>query len=468
MKPIGLYICSYNGVEDTVRCIETLLKQRFSNFDIYVIDNGSIDHTSEILSEQFGYAISVIRNEENLGGSGGFDTGLQDGLKKGYPYLLLMDNDIVVDENCVGELYACITSNEQYGAVGAKVLYLDMPDKIFDFGNVIDMVHFKDAAVYRDFYDDDEHFNGLLPSDYVPATAAIFRREALLDAGTMPTDNFIYFDDIEMSYRIRQYGWSVLYDGKAKVWHRSSSLHNKKNNFSDYYFKRNRWDFFAKYIREDQIDAFLDSIIKPLFPVLYGCRFKGYRTKYDQQWYPFYDFVSHIRGKAGEGRIREFEEVQNTRLNNVLLGKRNLLVHIDAQASNVRGLYRIVNTVRLLNGDVRVVVHAENNLGRSEFPLHQDFLWNYQDPMQPVSLSEQSQMVYDLKIRYVSHVRSIKENPLPTVIIDRYLNVIDDKASLMYWQGYDVAFQSFRETYRKKALQTIKLLREQNRIIKKQ
>ena len=90
-------MCNYNKREYVVRCVESLLKQSYQDRDIYVVDNASTDGSAEALKERFSKQISVIQNEENVGGSGGFDAAIQDALKKDYQYLVLCDNDVWVE-----------------------------------------------------------------------------------------------------------------------------------------------------------------------------------------------------------------------------------------------------------------------------------------------------------------------------------------------------------------------------------
>ena len=105
MEKIGIYICNYNKKEYVLKCVESLLKQTLKNVDIYVVDNASEDGSAEALECLFGQKISIIRNCRNLGGSGGFNTGLRDALQKNYEYAVLMDNDVWVEKNAVQIMY---------------------------------------------------------------------------------------------------------------------------------------------------------------------------------------------------------------------------------------------------------------------------------------------------------------------------------------------------------------------------
>lgn len=87
-----------------LNCIQSVLESKYTDYDLYVVDNASSDGSAEAIREKYGSQVKVLVNAENLGGSGGFNTGLRKALEKGYEYLYCLDNDVLVDENAMGEL----------------------------------------------------------------------------------------------------------------------------------------------------------------------------------------------------------------------------------------------------------------------------------------------------------------------------------------------------------------------------
>ena len=77
MKEIGIVICNYNKSAYVVKCIETVLASDYQNFDIYVVDNASTDNSVEAIKKNYKDIVTVLENKENLGGSGGFNTGIR-------------------------------------------------------------------------------------------------------------------------------------------------------------------------------------------------------------------------------------------------------------------------------------------------------------------------------------------------------------------------------------------------------
>ena len=73
MKDIGIVICNFNKKEYILNCVQSVLNAKGDNYDVFVVDNASTDGSAEALAEQFGDKITLLVNEENLGGAGGFD-----------------------------------------------------------------------------------------------------------------------------------------------------------------------------------------------------------------------------------------------------------------------------------------------------------------------------------------------------------------------------------------------------------
>ena len=83
MKKIGIVICNFNKVDKVLECIQCILENKFTDYDLYVVDNASTDDAPEAIKEKYGDKVRLIVNKENLGGSGGFNTGLRAAYKEG-------------------------------------------------------------------------------------------------------------------------------------------------------------------------------------------------------------------------------------------------------------------------------------------------------------------------------------------------------------------------------------------------
>ena len=147
MNPIGIVICNFNKKEYVLECVQSILESKVHNFDIYVVDNASTDGSVEALEMTYGDQITILANEENLGGSGGFNTGLRVVRDKGYEYFMCLDDDALVDENAIFELFEYMEANPDVGMAGCRVYHRQMPDYIQQCGLYIDFDHYNEDVL---------------------------------------------------------------------------------------------------------------------------------------------------------------------------------------------------------------------------------------------------------------------------------------------------------------------------------
>lgn len=306
MKKIGIVICNYNKREYVVNCIQSVLESKTDDFDIYVVDNASTDDSVKAIRETYGGKVTVLVNKENLGGSGGFNTGIRRVLEEGYEYLYCLDNDVLVDENAVGALADYLDAHEDTGVAGSIVYHMDYPDYVQQYGLDIDFENYTAITHYADFPDD-----GSIPEvnfcDTVATCSVMIRTSCIrtTEIGIMPENNFIYWDDMEWIYRFTLAGFKVVTIKDSVVLHKMGSNTRPANTFINYYMWRNRINFFMKYTPEDKIDTMSYRILSAVFDSLYESMYREEHHVMQTISYAFYDAVKGVRGKAAEHKIME-------------------------------------------------------------------------------------------------------------------------------------------------------------------
>ena len=241
MKRVGAVICNFNKKEDVLNCIQSVLESKYTDYDLYVVDNASSDGSAEAIREKYGSQVTVLVNAENLGGSGGFNTGLRKALEKGYEYLYCLDNDVLVDENAMGELVEFLDTHPDSGMAGSRVYHMENPGVIQQFGQIVDFKYYCTEAKFLGKTDAD----GIPDVEYSDAVAAcsLMVRKSLIDEiGLMPEDNFLYWDDTEWGYCCNLAGYKVASVGSSVVLHRMGAkklnelitLLQKNNPYLDY------------------------------------------------------------------------------------------------------------------------------------------------------------------------------------------------------------------------------------------
>lgn len=468
MNDIGIFICNYNGKEWVVKCIESLLEQTFQEFDIHVVDNASTDGTVKYLSEKYGKKIIILCNPKNLGGAGGFNKALKTSLKKGYKYTVLLDNDVVLDKNVIKNMSDFMNSHEKTGIVGAKVMIMDKPDTIQDYGNYLDFSKFREINGYQQ-KKDSESIPEVNECTYVPTCAVMVRTELLKKSGTMPADNFIYYDDIELSYKMGLQGYKVVALGSAKVWHKGGFWKGMVSTSTKYYFLRNRLHFFAKYIPEEKTDEFVETILSEIIPQLYGYYNKGMMELFQTTIYALDDFLHGVRGKAEEFKIMQILGT-STPFENVISGKKRIrIIFTDNFHPNDPldiyhiFLYIVTNIQNRCPQKTIWVSLGECSYYESDFDRLLKKTIEMDKPnfeLPEIVIQKADEGTFDLNLRICEHVKLVEKPALPEIYVDKYCNCITSEEDYAYFKSYPVYEKIFLEIYRPLMRQAVKKIRD--------
>ena len=399
-----------------------------------------------------------MQNPENLGGAGGFGRGLRLAEEKGYPYIMMLDNDAYVDKDTIKKLREYLKENPDVGIAGAKIMMSDDPGRIMDYAKNINFAAFMDGSKWCKQIDSQE---ASIPRDcdFVAATASMLRRDALVKCGGMDEAYFIYYDDIEMCYRIRLSGYRVVSVGNVRAWHDSGMSRKVSNTFSRYYLTRNRYHFFAKYILESDIERFTEFVLSRAFSYLYGSHYKGRTDIFNTEKYILEDFIRDRRGRAGEGRINELQTDGYNRIEEILPGIRCVCLHISEGGAE-SSVVKFCSKLWEMEPGAEVVLSADRDMGEeTEGCLKRLKTVNPEGKIK-VKLAE-SRESFDKMIYFCGHVKDMMNNVLPQICIDSYENMIANEQDYIYYQNYGKAYAFFKALYHDSTVEAIYKIREE-------
>ena len=273
MPEVLIIIVTWNKKQDVLNLLKSVKNMDYppSSADVLVIDNASQDGTWEAISAAYPYA-RVIRNTENLGGSDGFNTGLQwafDQPPGRYRYLWLLDNDVTVHPLALAELVELLKKNQNIAVAGSTMMQLDCPWRINEMGAFLNRSsgrlilnrHLETVAAWEgrslaSLLSENanlcNHLRECRPyaeADYVAAASLLVRAEVAKTAGLW-RNYFIHFDDVEWCLRIAQAGHRIVASAKSLIWHSSASA--KTPHQTVYYDNRNILDLLRTY-RADEV-----------------------------------------------------------------------------------------------------------------------------------------------------------------------------------------------------------------------
>lgn len=435
MKKLAILICNYNKKDYILKCISSVLESSYKEMDIYVVDNASTDDSVKVISSTFGNKITLIENKENLGGSGGFNTGIKYVLNLGYKYIYLLDNDVIIDKFAVQNLVDYLELHSNTGAVGSRIYSLDNPRIVQEFGSNIDFDNF-DIKLMNNGIMDLKYREESMECDYIAACSALFRVDALKKIGTIDENYFIYWDDIDLCYRLKLAGYNVVAISNSKVWHKGGGT-VRNNTFGTYYFWRNKVYFFVKYCNKEQLQKFSIKLFEQIFQAMYSCNYIGKYSSAKTIIRAVDDALNGIRGKALENRVFKLETVKD-RFFEIFSNKKRILIINDTELKVLRD---IINKIKLIDENSEICIFNKNDNLKLELQLNN---YNFISDYKLLNFND-----YDLVCNTCYHIFDIRKSMdnNVNVYVDRYFNLVYDINDRKYVKNYDDVYKMLKDTW---------------------
>ncbi len=237
---VVVVVLNWNGRDDTLACLGSLRGITYGHLRVIVVDNGSTDGSAEAIRSLYPEVV-VVETGQNLGFAGGNNVGMQEALKLGADFVLLLNNDTVVPPNLVDAFAAAARRFPDAGVLAAKIYYLSDRDRIWYAG----ARWRRGAATFEHLHQgtvDDGGPPGVATDTEYPCGCGMFVRSSVLrDVGLLEEDYFLLFEDADWGYRCRKVGYRCLVIPEAIIWHKvSASLGGFRGSLYQYFYTRNR------------------------------------------------------------------------------------------------------------------------------------------------------------------------------------------------------------------------------------
>ncbi|MGC1122569.1 MAG: glycosyltransferase family 2 protein [Candidatus Methanofastidiosia archaeon] len=278
---VVVVVLHWGSSKDTVECLQSLYNTNYDPLTILVVDNSmendcinsipsqvstlttfSIEmltrEESEVTTPHLTRGVTIITNEKNYGFAEGNNIGIRFALKMNPDYILLLNNDIVVDPSFLAELITICESNPDIGAAQPKLLRKSDPHYIDSVGQEL----YSDG-VMRDIWfgkKDDGRFDTIHEIFGACAAAEIIRKHVLEEVGLFDPDFFLIFEDVDLSWRIRLAGYKVVLMPTSLVYH-DRGVSGNPSAVTRYYQARNTLCIILKYFPLRYIVMFLPSYL---------------------------------------------------------------------------------------------------------------------------------------------------------------------------------------------------------------
>ncbi len=305
---VSIIILNWNGWRDTIECLESLYQITYPNYEVIVVDNGSKDNSAEKIKEYcegktkvkskfFEYdpnnkpiyileyareqaeeggdfkrekyfskypsnrKLRLILNEKNYGFAEGNNIGIRYALKALNPdYILLLNNDTVVDPEFLMELVNVAESDPKIGFAGPKTYYYDFNGRrdVINFaGGKLSMWKGKPYHIGMNEVDVGQ-YDEIREVDYVEGSCILVSKNVINRIGLLSTDYPLYWEENDWCIRGQKANFKSVYVPDAKIWHKTaSSIKKELSGLAICYMTQSRFIFMKKYASTANIMTFL-------------------------------------------------------------------------------------------------------------------------------------------------------------------------------------------------------------------
>jgi GT2 family glycosyltransferase len=231
---VHIVILTWNGRNDTLECLRSLVPVWSDRIRGILVDNGSTDGTAEAVKHEFPDLI-LLENRENLGFTEGSNVGIRYALDHGADYVLLLNNDTVVDKGFLRELLQVAARSDRIGFVSPKIYFSDPPDMLWFAGaRFYSWCGYGRMVGYRE--KDCGQYDEVREIDRPCGCAVLVSRRLCEEVGLMDPGIFLYSDEVEWTLRARKKGFEAYYAPKARVWHKVSATVGRERHPDSYYY----------------------------------------------------------------------------------------------------------------------------------------------------------------------------------------------------------------------------------------
>lgn len=296
---VCIIILNWNNWKDTIECLESLYQIHYLNYNVIIVDNDSEDDSlkkvreychgkikitsnflkydsknkpielleltraeskiMKIIPEEFidlpsNKKLVLIKNDNNYGFAEGNNIGMEFAFKNlDTDYILLLNNDTVVDKFFLNYMIENSEKSPEIGAAGPKIYYYNYQGKenvaYFEGGKISFL---KGESKYIKNNNNERAVNQSI--DYIEGSCFLIKKEVIENVGMLNKEYFLYWEEADWCTRIKKEGYRLINVPQAKIWHKSGDFASETHL---YYKTRNQFLFMKKHSTKLQMFTFL-------------------------------------------------------------------------------------------------------------------------------------------------------------------------------------------------------------------
>lgn len=254
-QDVSIIIVNYNSEVYLKKCLDSIIGSKcLLNLEIIVVDNASTDGSVIIIKEKYPF-VKVISNDENKGFA--FANNQAINLSRG-KFIMFLNPDTIVLERSIENMFSFMQKNEDIGIVGPMVVNADdtfQPQCKRGFPTPLSVLSYflglhkifpksKISGKYLLTYLDKSDVNEV---DSVSGACMLVRKHVLQEVGLLDEDYFMFGEDLDLCYRVKQKGWKIYYFPYSKIIHYGGQGGTYSHPFkTTFYFFKSAHIFYKK------------------------------------------------------------------------------------------------------------------------------------------------------------------------------------------------------------------------------
>jgi hypothetical protein len=214
---VTVVVLTYCNEDEAADCIESLLQSTYDNATILVVDNASPDGSGERLRARFPM-VEHLQSGRNGGYTAGNNRGIEWALAHDSDYVMLLNDDTVVDAGCIERLVAA-AEDTGAAATAPLIVYYDEPGIVWYGGGTVSRI--RGICVHTLENKPVDPAQTRMPVTFVCGCCTLIRADVLRRLGGFDESYFTYAEDLELSVRLAEAGHTMVYEPSARVLHRT-------------------------------------------------------------------------------------------------------------------------------------------------------------------------------------------------------------------------------------------------------
>lgn len=295
-------------------CIASLRNQSYpkDSFKIFIVDNATSPETEKYLRETAPEA-EIIPDERNTGFALGNNLAMERALAAGCDHVVLFNMDTIADSDWLSELVAAAEADGEVGAAQSLIRLHPETEKINSLGNQLHFLGFGFCEGYGEKFSDLK-FPVARKFFYASGASVLYPAKVLREIGLFDPEFFMYHEDTDLSWRIRQAGHKIILAEKSVMYHKYQF---SRSILQFYYMERNRLIMMFENFRLGTLIFIFPAFLVMELGMLFYAALRGlFKTKLKVYGYFFHwgNWRRMIKNKKQKSKLRKISDRKMAKL----------------------------------------------------------------------------------------------------------------------------------------------------------